>query len=452
MTNNNREQNPVLSVSELNQYARDILEMHVGKIAVMGEISNFSQPASGHWYFTLKDANAQIRCAMFRNKNQFLRIRPENGMQVVIQGNVSIYEGRGDYQLIADYLEESGIGALQKQFELLKAKLTAEGLFDSKHKQPLPEYPRHIGVITSATGAAIHDILTVLNERFPLLEITVIPTAVQGTNAAAEICRGIALAERWNSENLETIDIIIVGRGGGSIEDLWPFNEESVARAIYACKIPVISAVGHEVDITIADYVADVRAPTPSAAAEMISPDQYALKQQIDYHEQHLHNHIEKVVEKYRNKLQFLQKSLRHPGERLQQFRFRLEQLSTQLLHTQQKKTQDAEHRISMLIARFYQRSPAARINDYNNQVQNLQQQLQKIMLRLLKEKQSLLSQHGRILETVSPLSTLNRGYAIVRNHDNAIITDSKKSKIGDTISATLAHGELICTVKEINP
>ncbi len=425
--------------------------MHVGKIAVMGEISNFSQPSSGHWYFTLKDANAQIRCAMFRNKNQFLRIKPQNGMQVIIQGSVSIYEGRGDYQLIADYLEESGIGALQKQFEILKAKLNAEGLFDSKHKQPLPRFPKHIGIITSATGAAVHDILTVLNERYPLLEITVIPTAVQGANAAAEICNAIAMAERWNSENIETIDVIIVGRGGGSIEDLWSFNEESVARAIFDCKIPVISAVGHEVDITIADYVADVRAPTPSAAAEMVSPDQYALIQQLDHHEQQLDTHIENRLERYKKHLELLQKSLKHPGERLHHFHLQFEQLLTQLLNAQQKKWQTAEHTMTMLIDRFYQRSPTSKINIHASNVQTLQQLLHKSMMQNLKEKQSILAQQAQILDAVSPLATLNRGYAIVRNKDNAIITDTNNSKIGDNISATLAHGELICTVTKIN-
>lgn len=451
MTNSQREQNPVLSVTELNQYARGILEMHVGKIAVMGEISNFSQPASGHWYFTLKDSNAQIRCAMFRNKNQFLRIRPANGMQIIIQGSVSIYEGRGDYQLIADYMEESGVGALQKQFEQLKSQLAAEGLFDSKHKQALPENPRHIGIITSASGAAVHDILTVLNERFPCIKVTIIPTAVQGTGAAREICRAIDLAERWNTENIDAIDAIIVGRGGGSIEDIWPFNEESVARAIFSCKIPVISAVGHEVDITIADFVADVRAPTPSAAAEIISPDQNALRQEMDHYEQQLNNHIEKKLGQIGKHIQLLHKSLKHPGERLQHYKLQFDQLSVRMLNAQQKKSQQSQHAMALLQERFFQQSPATVMGAHEKHVIDLQQELAKKMQLAIREKQLFLAQQAQLLDTVSPLATLNRGYAIIRDKDNAIIRNSKKTGIGDTVNATLANGELTCIITHIN-
>lgn len=445
------EKTPILSVSELNQHARGILEMHMGKIAVMGEISNFSRPASGHWYFTLKDANAQIRCAMFRNKNQFLRIQPQNGMQVVIHGGVSIYEGRGDYQLIADYLEEAGIGVLQRQFEQLKARLAAEGLFESRHKQPLPRNPQHIGVITSSTGAAIHDILKVLKARFPLLRVTLIPAAVQGEKAAAEICNAIALAERWNTENADSIEVMIVGRGGGSLEDLWPFNEESVARAIFACKIPVISAVGHEVDVTIADYVADLRAPTPSAAAEMISPDQNALKQQLDYHERQLHAHVEKTLEHKRKTLLLLQKGLRHPGERLAFYRLRFRQLEQQLANGCQQQLQATRHRLNLLNQQLGQQHPENLIKTHKATLANSHGQLLKSWQQRLEESRRHLQQQAQLLNTVSPLATLDRGYAIVRDHERHIIRDARLQKPGNTITATLAHGELTCTITHIS-
>jgi exodeoxyribonuclease VII large subunit len=444
-------ENPILSVSELNQYARGVLEMHVGKIAVMGEISNFSKPSSGHWYFTLKDQQAQIRCAMFRNKNQFLRLRPENGIQVIINGTVSIYEGRGDYQLVADYIEEAGIGALQKQFEQLKAKLAAEGLFDSKHKQALPKSPQHIAVITSPTGAAIHDILSVLNERYPLLRVTLIPAAVQGHNATHEICHAIALAERWNTENIDSIDAIIVGRGGGSIEDLWAFNEEAVARAIFACKIPIISAVGHEVDISIADYVADVRAPTPSAAAEIISLDQEALMQQLDHHEESFIGYINHQLHNQQKELRILQKSLKHPGERLQQYRLRFNQLSKQLVNSELYVIQQKQHNIALLKQAFAQHKPINLLQQHSATIEECFIDLKKALQSMLKEKKLAFKQQSQLLNTVSPLATLERGYAITRDENNHIIRNTKDRTVGESITTTLASGELISTITHIN-
>src|SRR5690625_2927780 len=255
----------VLSVSQLNRRSKQILETHLPLVWVEGEVSNLSRPSSGHWYFTLKDDQAQVRCAMFRNRNQLVRFNPAQGQQLLLRARVSLYEGRGDYQLIVEHMEEAGFGALQRAFEELKTRLSQEGLFASERKRPLPTLPKHIGVITSPTGAAIRDILSVLKRRFPAVPVTVLPVPVQGKEAAPAIVSALDLANRS-----ELFDVLILARGGGSLEDLWPFNEEAVARAIYASRTPVVSAVGHEVDFSIADFVADVRAPTPSAAAELV--------------------------------------------------------------------------------------------------------------------------------------------------------------------------------------
>src|SRR5690554_6054855 len=260
-----------LTVSELNRQARHLLESSFMQAWVEGELTGLSRPSSGHWYFSLKDQRAQVRCAMFRGFNQRLRQLPKEGDLVRVRGKVSLYEARGDYQLIVEHLEPAGLGALQQAFEALKARLYAEGLFAAERKKPVPETPRHIGVVTSPTGAAIHDILTVLQRRCPNIPMTLYPTAVQGQAATAEIVAAIQRAVHHGQA-----DVLIIGRGGGSLEDLWCFNEEAVARAIAACPIPTVSAVGHEVDVTIADFVADLRAPTPSAAAEKVSPDQSA--------------------------------------------------------------------------------------------------------------------------------------------------------------------------------
>ncbi|MBR9882635.1 MAG: exodeoxyribonuclease VII large subunit, partial [Oceanospirillales bacterium] len=264
--------NRALSVSALNRQVKSLLEHSFLSIQVIGEISNFARPSSGHWYFTLKDAKAQVRCAMFRNSNQRTGFVPREGDEVLVTARVSLYEGRGDYQLICERMEKSGLGQLQQAFDALKAKLDKEGLFDVARKRRLPPHPKHLGVVTSPSGAAIHDILTVLKRRFPGLPVTLYPTAVQGAEAAAQIVSAIELANRHNQ-----CDVLIVGRGGGSLEDLWPFNEESVARAIVASAIPIVSAVGHEVDVSISDLCADQRAATPSAAAELLSPDRPAL-------------------------------------------------------------------------------------------------------------------------------------------------------------------------------
>lgn len=273
----------IYTVSRLNQTVRLLLEQEMGQVWISGEISNFSQPSSGHWYFTLKDDTAQVRCAMFRNSNRRVAFRPQHGQQVLVRANITLYEPRGDYQIIVESMQPAGEGLLQQQYEQLKQKLSAEGLFDPIHKQSLPAPARQVGVITSKTGAALHDVLHVLQRRDPSLPVIIYPTAVQGADAPLQIVRAIELA------NLrDECDVLIVGRGGGSLEDLWSFNDERVARAIFTSKIPVVSAVGHETDVTIADFVADLRAPTPSAAAEIVSRNQTELLRQIQSQQQRM--------------------------------------------------------------------------------------------------------------------------------------------------------------------
>jgi exodeoxyribonuclease VII large subunit len=318
---------PIYSVSQLNQEIRDFLENQVMPLWITGEVSNFACPSSGHWYFTLKDAQASIRCALFKPKSRGLTVLPENGAQVLLHGRVSLYTPRGDYQFIADYLEAAGDGLLQKKFNLLKEKLLQEGLFEAAHKKPIPKFPSTIGVVTSPTGAAIHDILHVLKRRFPMINIIIYPTAVQGAAAANEITQAILIA---NQQQL--CDVLIVGRGGGSLEDLWPFNEEIVARAIFNSELPVVSAVGHEVDTTIADFVADLRAPTPSAAAELLSPDQVELSYTLEKTYGRLKNLLNQTAQNITQKLDhFEQKILRAMQTLIEQKKLNLLELSRAL-------------------------------------------------------------------------------------------------------------------------
>ncbi|MGO1694065.1 MAG: exodeoxyribonuclease VII large subunit, partial [Marinobacter sp.] len=315
-----------LTVSELNHQARHLLESSFMQVWVEGELSGFSRPSSGHWYFSLKDSKCQIRCAMFRGMNQRIRSIPKEGDKVRIRGKVTLYENRGDFQIIAEHIEPAGLGALQQAFEELKRKLQAEGLFEVGRKKPIPALPGHIGVVTSPTGAAIHDILTVLARRCPGIPVTLYPTTVQGQPATAEIVRAIELAQAHGAA-----DVLIIGRGGGSLEDLWCFNEEAVARAIAACPIPTVSAVGHETDVTIADFVADLRAPTPSAAAEKVSPDQREMLRQINDREFRLTNAAKRAFQRLNTKLEHLSARLRDPRRELLEKAQRLDELELRL-------------------------------------------------------------------------------------------------------------------------
>jgi exodeoxyribonuclease VII large subunit len=435
----------VLSVSQLNRKAKQLLETHLPLLWVEGELSNVSQPSSGHWYFTLKDEQAQVRCAMFRNRNMLVRFAPRQGQQVLIRARVSLYEGRGDYQLIVEHMEEAGFGALQRAFEALKLKLANEGLFDDAYKQPLPSLPKHIAVITSPTGAAIRDVLSVLNRRFPAIPVTVIPVAVQGKEAAPQIVRAIDLANRAG-----LFDVVILARGGGSLEDLWPFNEENVARAIHASELPIVSAVGHEVDFTIADFVADLRAPTPSAAAELLVPDAEDWLETFAGYEILLQEAIERKLQSFKQRLEWLRTRLRHPGERLQQQAQRLDGLELRLVRAVDHQLLRCHTRLNTLMLRQKPLQPRLRLNQLSQQVSQHHATLVKNMQRHLRAQQQRLAEAARLLQTVSPLNTLQRGYAIATDSHHKVITNSSQVAPGDSINARLAEGELQCRVEKI--
>lgn len=450
MNNGLSPQREILSVTDLNRRARTLLESEFKQVWVEGEISNFSRPASGHWYFTLKDQGAQVRCAMFTNRNRSLRIQVQNGMHVIVRAKASLYEGRGDYQLIVENLIDAGEGRLQREFEELKRSLAAQGLFSEQHKRPLPTLPSHIGVVTSPTGAAIRDILTVLKRRFPGIPVSVIPAAVQGKDAAAQIVAGIELAQRTsNSEH--PIDALIVGRGGGSLEDLWPFNEEAVARAIFNCTIPIVSAVGHEVDFTIADFVADVRAATPSAAAELLSPDRDELQRSLKKHQRTLIDSLQRRLFNASQQLNNLLKRLRHPGQQLQEQAQRLDDIEARFTLAMNHQLTLQRSQLETLSATLGKYQPSHHINRLNMHNQQLSQRLQSAMKHMLGDYNQRLKANGLALHTLSPLQTLSRGYAIAKDQQGRIIRNSNQVQIGDQVITQLGHGQLTSTVEAIN-
>lgn len=438
----------IYSVSQLNREAKRLLASHFMTVRVEGEVSNFSAPSSGHWYFTLKDAQAQVRCAMFRGQQQRLGFRPSNGDMVIANAQVSLYEPRGDYQLVVEHLEQAGDGALRQAFEKLKIKLLNEGLFDENRKQPIPLIPKLIGVITSPSGAAIHDILTVLKRRFPAVPVLIYPVAVQGESAKFEIQAALETANRRADA-----DVIILARGGGSLEDLWAFNEEIVARAIAASHIPVISGIGHEVDFTIADFVADLRAPTPSAAAEHAVPTQTEWLGGFKFMENQLAEKMRRQLSQQKQRLNWLEKALQmqHPGERLQRNAQRLDELEQRLHKGMQQTLKQNRQHLALNSQKLKQFQPTDKISRYQQQLHYLQQRLQRAMtlkLATLKRQQAGISQ---TLHTVSPLATLERGYAIVqRKEDLQIVKSVDQIGLNNLLDTRLAKGRIVSEVKEI--
>ncbi len=435
----------ILSVSQLNRKAKMLLETQIPLLWIEGEISNFARPSSGHWYFTLKDSKAQVRCAMFRNRNMGVRFQPEQGQQILLRAKVSLYEGRGDYQLIAEHMEEAGHGALQRAFEALKYQLEQEGLFAPERKREVPSLPNHIGVITSPSGAAIHDILTVLERRFPSIPVTVLPVAVQGQEAAPQIVRAIDTANRAG-----LFDVLIVGRGGGSLEDLWPFNEEIVARAIANSHLPIVSAVGHEVDFTIADFVADVRAPTPSAAAEILSPDGDDWLQTFTGYEIILEEVLKRGLAQRRQKVEWLRSRLRHPGERLQAQSQSLDNLELRLQNAMKAKIQNTQQHLRNTASRHEAKHPRERLNRETLRLTRLQERLSELTRKKVVASQERFGRAAGLLQAVSPLNTLRRGYAIVSTPDGRVLNNSAAVKPGEAVQARLSDGVLHCTVNDI--
>ncbi len=439
---------PTLTVGQLNREARRLLEGHFDYLWVEGEISNFAAPSSGHWYFTLKDSTAQVRCAMFRNRNQNMRLAPANGMAIRLRCRVSLYEGRGEFQLIVEYLEHAGAGALQAAFERLRDKLQAEGLFEAARKRPLPAQIARLGVITSATGAAIHDVLTVLRRRCPTMAVLLLPVPVQGETAAVEIRAAIERANRWQSEGLVQLNALLVTRGGGSLEDMWAFNEEIVARAIVASALPVVSAVGHEVDISIADMVADQRAATPSAAAELLSPDQREWIDRLTQLEQNLTSRMQIKVRQVNRELLRVRERLRHPGHRLREQAQRLDDLEQRLQRAQLALLRDHRGQLLLLTIRLQAQSPTTRVSILRERVARLEQIIQRSMRSKLQNSATRLGHLAQMLDSVSPLATLNRGYSILTDDTGQVIRNSGQVAPGDLLDARLASGRLRLEVK----
>lgn len=435
-----------LTVSELNHQARHLLESSFMQVWVEGELSGFSRPSSGHWYFSLKDQKCQIRCAMFRGANQRIRTLPREGDQIRIRGKVTLYENRGDFQIIVEHLEPAGLGALQQAFEALKARLQGEGLFDPARKKPIPATPRHIGVVTSPTGAAIHDILTVLKRRCPAIPVTLYPTAVQGQPATADIVQAIDRAQQHG-----LADVLIIGRGGGSLEDLWCFNEEAVARAIAACPIPTVSAVGHEVDVTIADFVADLRAPTPSAAAEKISPDQQDWLRRLTEQQGRLGQSARRLLQRLDNQLGHLSARLRDPRRELLEKAQRMDELELRLNKAIRDRLDQQKQKTDYLLRRMSAQSPRRTLKTVREQTQRLEERLTLATRHQLRQKDERLQHIAQTLHVVSPLATLGRGYAIVKDDNDRIVRKAGDLETGSQITARLGHGSVSARVTEIN-
>ncbi|HEB54827.1 MAG TPA: exodeoxyribonuclease VII large subunit [Gammaproteobacteria bacterium] len=436
----------IYSVSRLNREARGLLEGSFALLWLEGEISNLARPASGHWYFSLKDQAASVRCAMFRNRNRLLRFRPENGSQVLVRARISLYEARGEFQIIIEHMEEAGDGALQRAFEELKQRLNQEGLFDAAHKQALPTMPQHIGVITSPSGAAIQDILSTLQRRFPAIPVLIYPVAVQGERAAEEIAARIRQASQRRD-----CDVLILARGGGSLEDLRAFNEEVVARALYDCRIPLITGIGHEIDFSIADFVADQRAPTPTAAAELASPDQQVLLQQTRQLCSRLHNSMLANLQMRSQQLLNLSKRLRHPGRHLQDIAQRLDELELRMQQIMQQRLHHGQHALNILIEKLQQHQPGHYIECKQQQLGDSSRRLHQAMLHRLKQSRQQLQHLMHNLDTVSPLATLARGYTITTALDNSrIIRSSRELKTGQQIKTQLASGYIISKIEQL--
>ncbi|HIF5566379.1 TPA: exodeoxyribonuclease VII large subunit [Vibrio parahaemolyticus] len=434
----------IFTVSRLNAEVRLLLENEMGIVWLVGEISNFSAPVSGHWYLTLKDSRAQVKCAMFRGNNRRVTFKPANGNQVLVKARLSLYEPRGDYQLIIESMQPEGDGRLQQEFEELKMKLAAEGLFAQTNKLPLPEHPKRVGVITSKTGAALYDILDVLKRRDPSLPVVIYPTMVQGDDAAIQIAQAIG---RANSRN--ECDVLIVGRGGGSLEDLWCFNNEILARTIAASQMPIISAVGHEVDMTIADFVADVRAPTPSAAAELVSRDNSHKDQALVTRQHKLASAMRYYLAQQKQQSAQLMHRLerQHPSYQLQRQSQQLDELDMRLRRAMQRFIDTRQQAVERKHHRLQLNSPIKHLAQQKSRLERVEHKLMDAMDRKLLTMRHQLAIAAEKLDTVSPLATLKRGYSITQTDQGKVVTSADDVKTGDLLVTRLANGEIHSTV-----
>ena len=436
---------PLLSVSQLNLKARKALENDLGDVWVEGELSNVSRPASGHIYFTLKDDRAQVRCALFRQRARFVSAPMRDGDQVKLRGRVSLFEPRGDYQLIADAVQAAGLGELLAAYERLKAQLEGEGVF--ANARPLPFPPRKLLILSSASGAAIRDVLAVLAARWPLADVTLIPVPVQGAEAAPAMISALALLNRQTRLD-PAQDAVLITRGGGSLEDLWAFNNEHLARAIFHSRLPVMSAVGHEVDVTLADFAADMRAPTPSAAAERLVPDQHALKRQLRQAEQRLQRALQTRLERDSQRLDALRARLRHPGERLAHQRQHLQALAQRLARAMQFTLSQQQRQLGQLGRRLASQDMARLHRAESERIERLQRRLASAMQRQLEARQARLHSAARALNAVSPLAVLGRGYAIAQDEQGQIVRRAQDTQPGQLLKLKLGEGRLSVEVK----
>ena len=438
-----------LTVSQLNRQVKLTLESNFGQVWVEGEVSNFVRAASGHWYFSLKDDRAQVRCAMFRNRNQSLRLLPENGLLARVRARISLYEGRGEYQLLVEHMEAAGAGALQLAFEQLKRKLRDQGLFDPRHKQELPGFPTRVGIISSPAGAAVRDIISVFGRRFPAIELSIFPVAVQGPDSAPAICKALQWANQLQREGKIHFDALILSRGGGSMEDLWSFNDERVAHAIFDSALPVVSAVGHEIDFTIADFVADERCATPSAAAELLSPDAAEFEQQLRALESTLLRCQRRRLEAAAQSLGGLRRRLRHPQDLLRERSQRLDGLEIRLRHGMRHGLAQCRHTLRLRQLSLGRLSPATRLQAALQQLLGLQRRGETALQRRLAECRARLEKTLALLHSLSPQSTLERGYAIVTQQQGKLLRRAAAVAPGETIHTRLARGSLRSVVQD---
>lgn len=437
----------IYTVSQLNRQIRQLLESEMGNIWLSGEISNFMCPSSGHWYFSLKDSKAQIRCAMFKGNNRSVRLQPKDGSQVLVRARLSLYEPRGDYQLIVELMEDAGEGLLKQKFDALKAKLDSQGLFAHTLKKPIPRSPKRIGIITSATGAAVKDILTVLKRRSPATEIIIYPSLVQGEEATMSLVGALAMANRRKE-----VDTLIIGRGGGSLEDLWCFNEEALALAIAASELPVISAVGHEVDTSISDLVADLRAPTPSAAAELVCSDQQVQQQQVQQLASRLSKAASLKLHQGKQKLVWITQRLtqQDPKQQLQRQSQRLDELQHRLVQAKLNRLNRYKHRLQSSGLKIRALAPNIQMNQQH--ISHLNTRLIQAMEQKLQQGQQALARQAASLDMISPLAVLGRGYSIAKKSNGEVIKHAEQVQVGDKIQIQLAEDSLNAQIIETNP
>ncbi len=431
----------VYSVEQLNTQIRTVIEGQIGVVWLQAEISNFKPHSSGHFYFSLKDAKSQISAVMFRGFNSKLKLKPHDGLEVLIRGRITVYEPRGSYQIACESMEPVGAGALQKQFEQLKEKLKAEGLFESSRKKPIPALPHSIAIVTSPTGAAIQDILNIMNRRAKSVEVTIVPTLVQGAQAAPNLCSAFLAAQKLKP------DVIIIGRGGGSIEDMWCFNDEKLARLIAACDIPVISAVGHEIDFTICDFVADLRAPTPSAAAELVSKNTSDLIHKISLFERSLKNSILKNMNLQKQKLVFYSRRLVDPKKRLQDLIQRNDELFLRLEQAIYSRIQDLKKDTEILKNKLI--TPAQVIQNFRNEIKTLNLKLQNKIDQKISDLFYKLGNLKSLAHSLSPLQVVDRGYSITKLK-NKVVKSINQIKMNDILEIRLADGQATAQILEI--